>query len=239
MLARLQPRRHQDRLGSRGRGHHDIGAGHGALRVGLCGYRQPQIAGKLSGDGIGPGRVTGPNDRRLNRADQGQGLELQPRLNPGAENGGIPGIIAGQVAGRHCAGGGGAHIGQIPIVEKHRLNQPGAGAEQNHQSVDAGKTQFRVVEKTRADLDGEAVDAGHIGGFNIDLAVKLLDIEPQDRWHDHRLGGQGGKSILDAVDGARVKGNCGAQLVFGNDGDLFHFQGLDRYALAGGDPVMQ
>ena len=52
--------------------------------------------------------------------------------------------------------------------------------------VEARQAELRIVEEAGADLDGEAVDAGHIGGLHVDLAAMLGDVEPQDRRHRHR-----------------------------------------------------
>ena len=91
-----------------------------------------------------------------------------------------------QMPRRDRAGRGGTHVGEIAVVEQQRLDQPGAGAEQHHQPVQARQSEPGIVEEPRADLDGEAVEAGHIGRLHVHLAAMLGDVEAQDRRHHHR-----------------------------------------------------
>ena len=53
-----------------------------------------------------------------------------------------------------------------------------------------GRPSFGIVEEAGADLDGEAIEARHIGGLHVDLAAMLGNVEPQDRRHGDGLGRQ-------------------------------------------------
>ena len=151
------------------------------------------------------GGIARPDARLGDRPHQHQRLELQPGLHAGAEDRGNGGIRPRQMFRRDRAGGGGADIGEIAIVEQQRLDQPGSCRQQHHHAVDAGQAELRIVEEAGADLDGEAVDARHIGRLHIDLAAMLGNVEPQDRRHRHRQSGQRAESVLDAGDGVEIE----------------------------------
>src|SRR5690606_7634939 len=70
-----------------------------------------------------------------------------------------------------------------------------------------------------ADLDGEMVDARHIGRLDVDFSPVLGDVEPEDRRHRHRRRGQRAEGVLHAVDGVEVKRHERAQVCLGQDGD--------------------
>jgi hypothetical protein len=87
--------------------------------------------------------------------------------------------------GGHGTGCRRADVGEIAVVEQHGLHDSGLGVQQDHEAVEAGQAALGVVEETGADLDREAVQARHIGGLDVDLAVPLRDRHRQDRRHHY------------------------------------------------------
>src|SRR3954454_11488522 len=124
--------------------------------------------------------------------------------------------------GRDRTGGGGAYIREIAVVEEQRLDQSGLCREQHHHAVDARQAELGVVEEAGADLDGETIDAGHIGGLHIDLAAMLGDVEPENRRHRHGKRGQGAEGVFDAGNSIEIERHEGAQLRGGEDGHPAH-----------------
>src|SRR5690606_14496719 len=97
---------------------------------------------------------------------------------------------------------------------------PGPGREKDHQAVEAGQAELRVVEEAGADLDGEAVEAGDVGGLDVDLAMGVGNGHGQDRRHDDAAFGQGGEGAGDDVDCREVEADDGAQIGLGKHGDV-------------------
>ena len=130
--------------------------------------------------------------------------------------------------GRDRAGGGGAHIGEIAVVEQQRLDKAGASAEQDHQAVEARQPELGIIEEAGADFQREAVEPRHIGGLDVDFAAMFGNVEPQDRRHHHGLGGQRPKGVLDAIDRARVERHDAAEIGFGQDQHPGHLRPPSR-----------
>ncbi|MEY9586875.1 hypothetical protein ABIA15_005696 [Sinorhizobium fredii] len=119
--------------------------------------------------------------------------------------------------GCDCPGRRRPHVGQVAIVDEQRLNQPRAARQQYHHAIGARQADLRIVEEAGADLDREAVEARHIGGLDVDLAAMLGNIEPQDRRHRHRPGGECVEGILDAGNRLAIKRHDAAQLRLGEN----------------------
>ncbi|MNP32282.1 hypothetical protein D3C76_1254520 [compost metagenome] len=131
-------------------------------------------------------------------------------------------ILAGQPACGYRAGGGGAHGGEVTVVQQQRIEQAGARIEQHHHAVEAGQAELGVVEEARADLDGEARQAGQVGSLHVHLAVMFGHVQAQDRRHRHRRRGQQAEGLLDGVEAFPVDRHAGAQVGFAEQGDVSH-----------------
>jgi hypothetical protein len=113
-----------------------------------------------------------------------------------------------------------AQVGQIAIVEKHRLDQTGARGKQDHQPVEARQAQFGVVEEPRADLDRETAHPRHIGRLHIDLAMRLGQVHRHHRRHHNAAIRQRAEGLLDHPDRLEVEIHRAAQLGLGHDPDV-------------------
>jgi len=92
------------------------------------------------------------------------------------------------MAGGDCPGSRRADIGQVAVVEENRLDDPGLGAEEDHETIEAGQAELGIVEETGADLDREAVEPRHISGLHVDFAMPFGNRHRQDRRHHHAAG---------------------------------------------------
>src|SRR5690606_11568517 len=98
-------------------------------------------------------------------------LDLKPRLNTRSENACCLDVSWRKMPRSDSSGGGRAHIGQVAIVEKQRLDQPGLCREQDHQAVEAWQAKLGIVEETGAHLDREAIETRDVGGLHVHFAV--------------------------------------------------------------------
>ena len=157
-------------------------------------------------------RITGPHQPRRPR--------LQPRLHAGADHAGGLHFGRCEMSCSHRPGGGGPQIGEVAIVEKHRLDQPGFRGEQDHQPVQAWQSQCGIVEEAGADLDGKPAHARDVGGFHVHLALRLGELHRHHRRHHHAPVRQRAEGCLDHVHGLGVECHRPAQLRLCHDPDV-------------------
>ena len=128
--------------------------------------------------------------------------------------------------------GSGAHIRQIAVIHQQRLDQPGSSREQDHQSVETGKPDLRIVEETGTDLDRKAVEAWDVGSLDVHLAVGVVDLHRQDRRHHDVTRRKRHKHTFDHVHCGEVQWHSGAQINLGQNPHLMaHKASLSRYSL--------
>ena len=122
-----------------------------------------------------------------------------------------------EMLGRDGAGRGRPDVGEKAVVEKHGPRDPGIGAEQHHQAVQARQALFRIVEEAGADLDREGVEAWHIGGLHVDFAMLFLDRHGEDRRHHDSACGEAGEGPFDDRHRFQVERDAGAEFRFRED----------------------
>src|SRR5579885_1740323 len=217
----MQPLRPEDRPPRRGRRDDELAFGDEAGRIGDGARLDLEHRRDVAGAILSLRRIARPDEGAGEGADEMRRRELQPRLRAGAEHARRLDMRRRQMLRRDGARRR-PDIRQIAVVEQHRLDEAGAGAQQHHEAVEARQSALRIVEEAGADLDGEAWDAGDIGGLHIDLAVRLGNVEAQDRRHRHRLGRERVERRLDDGDGVGVDGDAAAKLRLGQDDYLSH-----------------
>ncbi len=216
----MQPVGHHEWGPRRRRGHDKLALAHHLFGAGADLGLNAQRIGQVGGAGGGLRLVAAPDEKAGEWPDDVRGLHLQPRLNPGADHAGRLDRLGCKKPRGHRAGCGGADVGQVAVVEEHRLHQPGPGREQDHQSIERGQADPGIVEEPRRDLDRKAIEAGDPGGLDVDLAMRFGKFHRQDRRHHHRPRGERGKSLFDHVDGFEVEPHDAAQLGLGHDADV-------------------
>ncbi len=216
----MQPVGHQNGI-ARGRGgDHKLAFGDeaGRVRLGIC--VDAKGFGQIGGAGFCLCRIAAPDEKAGEWAHLMGGDHLQTGLHAGSHDAGSLDIRRSQMAGGGGSSGGGAHIGEKAIVEQKRFHEPGFRRKQDHQAVEARQADFRIVEETGADLDGEPVETGNIGGFHIHLAMNLRNVHGEDGWHDDVARGERAEGFFHHVDGFEVEPNGLAQIGFGQDKNI-------------------
>ncbi len=211
--ARMQPVGPEHRLLGRRGGDDELRCSDQPCRIRLRPCVDAEHGGDIGGASLRLGRIAPPDQRLPERPHQMRRRHLQPRLHAGADD-------AGRLHRRRCEmacgdrpGRSRAHVGQIAIVEQQRLDQAGPGGEQDHQPVEARQAELRIVEEAGADLDREPLEAGNIGGLDVDLAIGLRDRHRQDRRHHHASRGERGEGPLDDADRVEIEMDDPAQLL--------------------------
>ncbi|MNF97580.1 hypothetical protein D3C84_804140 [compost metagenome] len=159
-------------------------------------------------------RITRPDSHLVDGPHQAQCLKLQRRLLASTDQRDAAALLTRQATRRHRPGRGGAHGGEVTVVQQQGFQQAGACREQHHHAVEAGQAKLGVIEKTRADLDGEALQARQVSGLHIHFTVVLGNVQPQDRRHRHGGGGQQYEGLFDGVDTGQIEGHATAQVGF-------------------------
>ncbi len=101
----------------------------------------------------------------------------------------------------------GSDIRQIAIVEEQRVAAPGFGRNDADHAPARGQAFGAVVGKPCRDLEGEAGEAAYIGGFGVDLALMIGNINGHDRWHCDLALRERGKAAFDSVDQRAIEAN--------------------------------
>ena len=220
MQAGMQPSGLEDRFGRWRGGYDELAFGHDALRIVIDAGVDAKIARQVGRASLRLLDVAAPYQSPAEGTDQMSGLDLEPGLNAGAEH--ASGFDRRR---RQMPGGDGsrrrrADVGQIAIVEKQGLDESRRRGKQDHQAVEARKAEPRIVEEAGADLDGEAIEAGNIGGFHVDLAMGLGDRHGQDRRHDDFARRQRREGVLDDLQRVEVERDAASQVGLGQDGDV-------------------
>jgi hypothetical protein len=144
--SRVQPVGHQHRLSGGRRRDDELRLPHQGFGIGRHPCLDPEAAREVGGTGGRLFRVPAMNQNPRKRPHEMRGLDLQPGLKPRSDHARGPHLGGGQMPCRDRARGGRADIGEIAIVQKHRLDQPGLRREQHHQSAQAGQAEVRVAE---------------------------------------------------------------------------------------------
>ena len=221
----MEPLGLQDRRAGGGGGDDELALGHEAGRVGLGRRVDAEVGGEGEGGGGGLVGVAAPDEDAGERADEVGGGDLQAGLDAGAEDARRVHGLGAHVAGGDAAGGGGADVGQVAVVEEERLDEAGGGGEEDHQAVERGQAELRVVEEAGADLDREAGEAGEERGLDVDLAVHCRQRHREDGGHDDAAGVERGEGALDGVDGGEVERHGATELGLGDDQDVMRHGG--------------
>ena len=222
MGAGFDPIGQKDGFTRGGGGNDDVGILCRRLAIGRCGYGKAKFTGAGGGTNFGLGHIACPDGGRCDAAHQFKRLELQFRLHTGPEDRGMFRVLARQMFGGNATGSGGADIGQITVIEHHGFEQAGFGRKQVHQSVDRWQAKLGIVKEAGADFDCETVQSRHIGGFDIDLAIVIVDIKPKDRRHPYILGRQCQKGVFDTGNRIAIKRDHVAKVGFGQNSDVGH-----------------
>ncbi len=189
----------------------------------------PRLAARSAAHACRLRRVAAPDENPPERPHQMRRLDLQPRLDAGADDARRGDGARREVAGRDGAGRRRADVGEVAVVEEQRVDEAGLRREQDHQPVEARQAELRVVEEARAHLDREAVEAGDVGRLHVDLAVRLRDRHRQDRRHHDAARGERGEGPLDRVDRLEVEADRLAEIGFRRDQDVMrHGRELPR-----------
>ncbi len=158
---------------------------------------------------LGLGRDRAPRSLPADRPHQAQRLELQPRLHAGADDRRpTRGIRPRQMRGpppprpRRCA-----HRSDSRC--RAAAPRPGrCGRRTGSSARRLGSPSLGLSKKPGRDLDREAVDAGHIGGLHVDLAIVLAIAMRQDRRHHHLAAGQRPNASSTQATAARSSGTA-------------------------------
>ncbi len=207
------------RRGRRGR-HHELHTLHQHRRVGADLHLDPKIAGEIGRTARGLRRIPAPDQRALEGAHQMCRAHLQPGLQPGADHARHGHLLGRQMPRRHGPGGGGAQVGQVAIVEKHRPHRSVLGRDRGHHAAKARQPALGIVEEPGADLEGEHVEPFDERGLGIHLGIERGQFHRHDRRHDDPAFGQCCKRAFDHIHGSEVQRQSEFQLGFGQYADV-------------------
>ena len=91
--------------------------------------------------------------------------------------------LARENVGRHCAGGAGADVGEVAVVEEQRGRKARGGVEERNHARTAREAARRVVVEPRGHLDRDVRHAVDVRGLDVELAAGRGDLEVDDRGH--------------------------------------------------------
>ena len=222
-----------ERRARRRRGHHDLRVADHVLRPVGDTDRHAERVPHLPRIGLRLRPIARPDDQLGEIAHELQRADLQLGLDSGADDACRADVARRQVLRRDSAGRRRPNVGQIAVVEKHRLDDSGFRVEQHHQAVQAGQPAFRIIEEAGADLDGEAVEAGHVGGLHVDLAAMRLDRHGEDRRHHDAAFGERAKGVLHDRHRVEIERDALPQLGLRQDRHARHSPPSDSTSLAG------
>ena len=64
-----------------------------------------------------------------------------------------------------------SYVGQVAVVPKQSFREPGSGAHDDHHSAASRQPQVAVIQESRGDLDGKAIEPPHTDGLDIYLSL--------------------------------------------------------------------
>ncbi len=183
-----------------GRCGHDQGAGRAYLRGFARGLGLKAQGAQIRYQSVEPARVTAPGQDAAARCHAAQVVQLHSRLHAGAEHADALHVRGRQVLGRHGAGGRGAQIGQMALVEQHGGGRAVFAIEQQHHALAGWQAAGHVARETRGDLHHVARLALYVAVLDVHLAARLLQDQLPHRRNDCATLGVGYEGLLHGGD---------------------------------------